>query len=126
MDDMKPKKIIYSTFILFVFMVFAGCSSTVDQQNAGNPLFPERHGWDLKQVAISDTDNTSLDFKRVNCVWVIGNDNKPSDESRVTALADKCGVLLTLDRADFHNKLGDQVYGMLIRTPGEWLAQVLH
>ena len=113
---MKPQKIIYSTFILFVLMVLAGCSSTVDQQNAGNPLFPERHGWDLKQVAISDTDNTSLDFKRVNCVWVIGNDNKPSDESRVTALADKLVsmtptglVTLKSDRyKDF--KVGDASY----------------
>ena len=43
----------------------------------------------------------------------------------VTALAEKCEVLLTLDRADFHEKLGGQVYGMLIRTPGEWLSEVL-
>jgi hypothetical protein len=89
MDDMKPKKIIYSTVVLFVFTLLAGCSSTVDQQITEKPLFPERHGWDLKQVAISDADNTTLDFKRVNCVWVVGEDNKPSDEFRVTALADK-------------------------------------
>jgi hypothetical protein len=89
MDDMKPKKIIYSAVVLFVFTVLTGCSLTVDQQITEKPLFPERHGWDLKQVAISDADNTTLDFKRVNCVWVVGEENKPSDESRVTVLADK-------------------------------------
>ena len=89
MDDMNPKNIIYSTFVFFVFTVLAGCSSTVEQQISAIPLFPDLHGWDLKQVAISDADTTTLDFKRVNCVWVIGEDSKPSNESRVTALADK-------------------------------------
>ena len=90
---MKPEKIIYSTFILFVFIVLAGCSSAVDQKIAAQPLFPDHHGWDLKQVAISDADNTTLEFNRVNCVWVTGNDNQPTDESRVTALADKLVTL---------------------------------
>jgi hypothetical protein len=89
MNDMKPEKIIYSIIILFVIAVFGGCSSTVDQQITAMPLFPERHGWDLKQFTISDGDNTSIDFKRVNCVWLVGEENKPSDESRVTTLADK-------------------------------------
>jgi predicted nucleic acid-binding protein len=43
----------------------------------------------------------------------------------ITALAERAHVLLTWDRADFHRKLGSQVYGMLIRTPGEWLEEVL-
>ena len=89
MDDMKPENIIYSVFIFFVFTLLVGCSSTVDQQISALPLFPDLHGWDLKQVTISDTDTTSLEFKRVNCVWVIGDDNRPSDEPRVTALADR-------------------------------------
>ena len=85
---MKLKNIFYSTFILFIFTLLAGCSSTGDQQIAAQPLFPELHGWDLKQVSISDADST-IDFKRINCVWVIGDDNKPSDEPRVTAIAEK-------------------------------------
>ena len=89
MDDMKLEKIIYSIFILFLFTVLTGCSSDTDQQLTANPLFPERHGWDLKQLTISDVDSTSLDFKRINCVWVVGNDNKPSDEPQITTLADK-------------------------------------
>jgi len=89
---MKPKNILYSTFILFVFTLLAGCSSSVDQQIAAKPLFPERHGWDLKQVSISDAD-TTLDFKRVDCVWVVGKDNRASDEPRVTTLADKLVTL---------------------------------
>jgi hypothetical protein len=82
------KKIMCSTLILLVFTILIGCSSTVEQQITAKPLFPERHGWDLKHVSILDAD-TTLDFKRVNCVWVVGNDNKPSDEPRVTALANK-------------------------------------
>jgi hypothetical protein len=92
MDDMKPRNILSSIFILFVFTLLAGCSATPDQQIAAKPLFPERHGWDLKQVSISDAD-TTLDFKRVDCVWVVGSDNKPSDEPKVTALADKLVTL---------------------------------
>ena len=89
MVDMKLPKMINSIFILFVFTLLAGCSSTVDQQLTAKPLFPERHGWDLKQVTILDAETASLDFRRVNCVWVVGNENKPSDEPRVTALADR-------------------------------------
>jgi hypothetical protein len=88
MNDMKPEKIIYSIIILFVIAVLVGCSSADDQQLAAMPLFPERHGWDLKQVTISDADISSIDFKRVNCVWVVGNDNKPSNEPKITTLAD--------------------------------------
>lgn len=42
-----------------------------------------------------------------------------------TALALKCDGLLTLDRADFQRLLGRQVYGLRIRTPGEWLREWL-
>lgn len=42
-----------------------------------------------------------------------------------TAIAQRCDVLLTLDRNDFHKLLGNQVYGVLIRTPGDWLEEVL-
>lgn len=37
------------------------------------------------------------------------------------ALAAKCHALLTLDRADFQRLLGQEVYGMWILTPGDWL-----
>jgi hypothetical protein len=88
MDDMKFKNILHTAFILFIFTLLAGCSSTADQQVAPIPLFPDQHGWDLKQLSISDAD-TTLDFKRVDCVWVFGDDNQASDEPRVTALAEK-------------------------------------
>ena len=39
----------------------------------------------------------------------------------ITALAEKCEWLLTLDEEDFHGKLGRKVYGMFIATPGEFL-----
>ncbi|MGB1127348.1 MAG: hypothetical protein ACPG3X_03125 [Opitutales bacterium] len=41
----------------------------------------------------------------------------------ISALACKPDALLTLDRADFHERLGQQFYGIAIRTPGEWLME---
>lgn len=42
----------------------------------------------------------------------------------ISALAVKPSVLLTLDQADFHDRLGTQFYGIDIRTPGEWLMEM--
>ncbi|HKK19372.1 MAG TPA: PIN domain-containing protein [Opitutales bacterium] len=42
----------------------------------------------------------------------------------ISALACKPDALLTLDRADFHERLGAQFYGIAIRTPGEWLMEL--
>lgn len=41
----------------------------------------------------------------------------------ISALSVKPVALLTLDRADFHERLGTQFYGIDIRTPGEWLME---
>ena len=41
----------------------------------------------------------------------------------ITALSLKSDVLLTLDRDDFHDLLGSSVYGLPIRTPGEFLRE---
>lgn len=41
----------------------------------------------------------------------------------ISALSVKPAALLTLDRADFHDRLGSQFYGIEIRTPGEWLME---
>lgn len=41
----------------------------------------------------------------------------------ISALSVKPSALLTLDRADFHDRLGAQFYGIDIRTPGEWLME---
>ena len=42
----------------------------------------------------------------------------------ISALSVKPSALLTLDRADFHDRLGRQFYGIAIRTPGEWLMEM--
>ncbi|RYD29924.1 MAG: PIN domain-containing protein [Verrucomicrobiaceae bacterium] len=42
----------------------------------------------------------------------------------IAALAARATVLLTLDRTDFHGALGPQVYGMSIRTPGDFLMEL--
>jgi len=42
----------------------------------------------------------------------------------ITALASRAAWLVTLDEGDFHTKLGREVYGLRIATPGEfWLEQ---
>ena len=41
----------------------------------------------------------------------------------ITALAARAGWLLTLDETDFHGKLGREVYGLRIATPGEFLLE---
>jgi hypothetical protein len=112
---MKRKNIVHTFVTLFLVTLLAGCSSSADQQTAAMPLFPERHGWDLKQVSISDAD-TTLDFKRVDCVWVVGDENRQSDESRVTALADKLVTItpqgLAAIKPDRYNgfKVGDDSF----------------
>jgi hypothetical protein len=42
----------------------------------------------------------------------------------ICALSVKPSALLTLDRADFHDTLGTQFYGIDIRTPGEWRMEM--
>jgi predicted nucleic acid-binding protein len=41
----------------------------------------------------------------------------------ITALASRAVWLLTLDEGDFHTKLGREVYGLRIATPGEFLIE---
>jgi predicted nucleic acid-binding protein len=41
----------------------------------------------------------------------------------ITALAAEAAVLLTLDRTDFHGELGQEIYGMRIRTPADFLTE---
>lgn len=41
----------------------------------------------------------------------------------ITALAARAEWLLTLDEADFHGKLGREIYGLRIASPGEFLLQ---
>jgi len=112
---MNPKNIFYSTFFLFIFMLLAGCSMDAEQLAAPIPLFPDQHGWDLAGVSISDAEST-LDFKRINCVWVIGDDNRPSDEPRVTALAEKLVTMvpqgpIAIEPPRYNDfKVGDQSF----------------
>jgi predicted nucleic acid-binding protein len=41
----------------------------------------------------------------------------------ITALASRAVWLLTLDEGDFRTKLGREVYGLRIATPGEYLIE---
>lgn len=41
----------------------------------------------------------------------------------ISALAEKCDWLLTLDEADFHGNLGREIYGMRVATPGQFLME---
>jgi len=42
----------------------------------------------------------------------------------ISALSQKADYLVTLDRDDFHDLLGRSVYGLPIRTPGEFLREI--
>lgn len=42
----------------------------------------------------------------------------------ITALAVRADWLLTLDEGDFHTKLGREVYGLRLATPGEFLLEL--
>ena len=42
-----------------------------------------------------------------------------------TALASRPTALLTLDRADFQDRLGPTLYGLPLLTPGDWLQNHL-
>ncbi len=41
----------------------------------------------------------------------------------ITALAARADWLLTLDETDFHGRLGREVYGMTLATPGRFLME---
>lgn len=41
----------------------------------------------------------------------------------ITALASRADWLLTLDEADFQTKLGREIYGLRLATPGEFLLE---
>ena len=41
----------------------------------------------------------------------------------ITALAARAGWLLTLDREDFHQRLGREVCGLRLATPGKFLLE---
>ena len=41
----------------------------------------------------------------------------------ISALAEKCDWLLTLDETDFHGNLGREIYGMRVATPGQFLME---
>jgi hypothetical protein len=90
---MKRIKMKVAVLALLLLAALAGCSSPPEPPVPLPPLFPDLHGWDLKQVSITGADAV-LDFKRVDCVWVVGDDKIPSDESKVTILVEKLvGVL---------------------------------
>jgi hypothetical protein len=42
----------------------------------------------------------------------------------ISALSQKAAYLLTLDRDDCHDLLGRSVYGLSIRTPGEYIREI--
>ena len=39
----------------------------------------------------------------------------------ISAIASDSSYLLTLDRTDFHGRLGPSIYSLKIATPGQWL-----
>lgn len=107
MTDMNHNKTLIITLFLVIFTLFGGCTQTEEQPAVMVPFFPDRHGFDLNQIAIADTDS-ALVFKRIDCVWVVGDENKPSDEPRVTELAEALvGLTPQLETTITPNRLKD-------------------
>ena len=87
---MIPRKT-FTAFFAAIFVATIGISYMFEN---GKPrdiksFFPDRNQWELKRITITDDNDKSLVFNRVKCVWVIGDDNRPSDEIKVNALAEK-------------------------------------
>ncbi len=79
--------------------------------SGGNPLIliEAQEGEPVLQPASAVTVR-ALVFPKVNDCPVV-----------ITALAAEATVMLTLDRADFHGALGREIYGLMIRTPADFL-----
>jgi hypothetical protein len=87
---MIPRKIL-AAFFAAIFLATIGVSSMLENAKSRTvkSFLPDRNAWELKRIAITDDNNRNLIFSRINCVWVIGEENLPSDEIKVTALAEK-------------------------------------
>lgn len=95
---MIPRKT-FTAFFAAIFLATIGFSYMLENNKSKEikSFFPNQKSWELKRFAITDDKDKTLVFKRINCVWVIGDDNLPSDEIKVTALAEK---LITLKSDD--------------------------
>jgi len=95
---MIPRKTL-TVFFATVFVAAIGFNFMLEngESKEVKSFFPDRNQWELKRISITDDNDKSLVFKRVKCVWVIGDDNMPSDEIKATALAEK---LLNLQSDD--------------------------
>lgn len=87
---MIPRKTI-AAFFTAILLATIGISYMLENGKSRDikSFFPDKNQWELKRIAITDDNDKNLVFKRVKCVWVIGDDNLPSDEIKVTALAEK-------------------------------------
>lgn len=95
---MIPRKT-FTAFFAAIFLATIGFSYMLEKNKPKEikSFFPNQKSWELKRFAITDDKDKTLVFKRVKCVWVIGDDNLPSDEIKVTALAEKLIALKSDD-----------------------------
>ena len=91
----------------------------------------DANGNDKATNGIDDDGNGVIDD--VYGVNAVANNGDPMDDHYhrthcagnpvlITALAERCDLLLTLDKGDFGMLLGTEVYGMMILTPREFLV----
>ncbi len=71
----------------------------------------------IKAAVVSESTRLTLDRP---LVYRVSKDRPVI----ISALGQRADYLLTLDRDDFHDLLGRSVYGLLIRTPGEFLREI--
>ena len=74
---------------LFLIVFFwADHTTTGNASDRLGALFPEMKPWELKAMSLSDDAGNELIFKRIMCVWKVGEENLPTNEVKVSALAD--------------------------------------
>ena len=84
----QSNQLIIIAGFVFISLIFAACSATNYTSEAQKALFPEIMPWELKAMSLSDNAGNTLSFKRVMCVWTVGEEKQPTDEAKVAQLAD--------------------------------------
>ena len=118
---MIPRKTL-AAFFAAIFLATIGISYMLEKEKPKTvkSFFTGRNAWELKNISITDANNRNLTFNRANCVWVIGEESLPSDEIKVTELADKLiGLqsddLVTENAADYEKyKVSDSLYSLKV------------
>ena len=101
-------------------MFFSVCNSTSNANEEQKALFTGIKPWELKTMSLSDNAGNTLTFKRVMCVWTVGEENQPTNEAKVANLADSLIALNSSkiigqgDTFFLPNRVDEKVYDLKV------------